>query len=55
LGRRYSAENTIQDTLRRESDKRIYHSIANGMDAISFVCQAVTVVAGLGELTKKGI
>lgn len=53
LGRRYSAENTIQDTLRRESDKRIDHSIANGMDAISFVCQAVTVVAGLGELTKK--
>lgn len=53
LGRRRSAENTLQDTLRRESDKKICHSVANGLDVISFACQAVTVVAGLGELTKK--
>ncbi len=55
MGRRRSGENTVQDTLRRESDSQIAHSIANGIDIASFVCAAISVADGLKTLGKNGL
>ncbi len=52
LGRRRSAENTIQDTVRRETDSKFWHSVATGLDIASTVCAVVSFVDGVGSLMK---
>lgn len=54
LGRRLSDEDTIQDTIRRESDSSSLHKVATGIDIVNLVCTAVTVVDGAGKLIKNG-
>lgn len=52
LGRRRSSENTIQDTIRRESDSAMMHRVAAGIDVVNFVCTATQVINGAGKLIK---
>lgn len=52
LGKRRSSENTIQDTIRRESDSSLLHNIATGIDVVNFVCTSITAVNSAGKLIK---
>lgn len=54
LGRRRSNENTIQDTIRRESDSSIIHGVASGIDIINFACTVITFGNGVIKLGKNG-
>lgn len=53
LGRRRSAEDTIQDTVRRETDSKFWHNVATGLDVAGAVCTVVSFVGGVGDLMKK--
>lgn len=52
LGRRRSGEDTIQDTLRRETDSKELHGIATGIDIVNGVCTVISFVNGIGNLAK---
>lgn len=52
LGRRYSDENSLQDTLRRETDSEFWHNVATGIDIAEIVCTVITFVNGVGNLAK---
>ena len=52
LGRRRSNQNTIQDTLRRESDSSLLHIAAKGIDVVNLACTVVSVVNSAGKLIK---
>ncbi len=52
LGRRRSEEDTVQDCLRRETDKQLWHNCATGIDVVNFVCAAVSIVDSAGKLVK---
>lgn len=54
LGRRRSGENTMQDTIRRESDSSSMHKIATGIDLAVLACTAITIVSSAGKLVKNG-
>lgn len=54
LGRRRSNQNTIQDTLRRESDSSLLHIAAKGIDVVNLACTVVSVVNSAGKLIKNG-
>ena len=54
LGRRRSDESTVQDYLRRETDSKFWHNVANVIDVTSFVCTAITIVDSVGNLLKNG-
>lgn len=54
LGRRRSNEDTVQDTIRRESDSSLCHGIAQGIDVVNFVCGVVLFVNEAGKLIEKG-
>lgn len=54
MGRRYSDEDTIQDTLRKESDDKFWHNVATGIDIVNIACTVVTVVSSAGKLVKNG-
>lgn len=53
-GRRYSDENTIQDTLRKETDDKFWHNVATGIDVVNLACTVITVVSSVGKLVKNG-
>lgn len=54
MGRRYSDEDTIQDTLRKESDDKFWHNVATGIDIVNIACTVITVVSSVGKLVKNG-
>lgn len=55
MGRRRSGENTLQDTLRRESDSQAAHNIAAGIDIAQFACDTVDFYKDVKDFGKKGI
>lgn len=55
MGKRYSAEDTIQDTLRKETDSSFWHGVAKGVDRVLVVCTLIQVGDGIKNLVKKGI
>ncbi|GKU27255.1 hypothetical protein CFOLD11_40820 [Clostridium folliculivorans] len=54
-GKRRSSENSIQDTLRTETDSQLLHNIATGIDVVNVVCSVVSIASSFGDLLKKGI
>lgn len=52
MGRRLSDENTLQDTIRRESDSQYLHDFATNVDIVSAVCGIITMLDGAGKLLK---
>lgn len=52
-GRRLSNENTLQDTLRKETDSEFWHDFADSMDVVKTVCDVIGLVnAGVQFLGK---
>ena len=49
LGKRYSAEDTLQDTLRKETDSQFWHNVATGIDVVDTVCTVITVASSVGK------
>ncbi len=54
LGRRRSDENTLQDTIRRESDSQGWHNIALGIDIVNFACDVIGIADGIMSFGKNG-
>lgn len=54
-GKRRSSEDTIQDTLRTETDSRFLHNVATGIDVVNFTCTVVTAVSSVVKLKNNGI
>lgn len=54
LGARRSAENTVQDTIRRELDSKFWHNVATGIDVVNFVSTMISVIDGAVNLFKNG-
>lgn len=54
MGKRYSAEDTIQDTLRKETDDSFWHGVATAVDGVLVVCTLIQLGDGLKNLVKKG-
>lgn len=52
--KRKSDLNTIQDTLRVETDSEFWHNCAAGIDIVNIVCSVITVVDSAGKLLKNG-
>lgn len=52
LDRRRSGEDTLQDTIRRESDSKALHNFATGMDVVNIVCSIVSFFDGARKLVK---
>lgn len=52
MGRRLSDENTLQDTIRRETDSQYLHNFAANVDMASVVCGVITSLDGAGKLLK---
>lgn len=52
LARIRSKENTMQDTLRRESDEKWAHNLATGIDITKTVCDVIGIIDSVGTLTK---
>lgn len=52
LGRRYSGEDTMQATMRRESDNKILHNIATGVDIVNAVCIVSSIIDSAGKVVK---
>ncbi len=54
LGRRRSAEDSLQDTLRKETDSKLWHNVATGIDTVKFVCDTGDFLKDAGKLAKNG-
>lgn len=54
LGRRRSDENSIQDTIRRESDSKGLNLLADSIDCIQLVCDTINIADGVKNLGKNG-
>ena len=52
LGQRRSGEDSIQDTLRRETDSKGWHTFANVMDGVNLACSVISIVSGGVDLIK---
>ena len=52
--KRKSDLNTVQDTLRVETDSEFWHNFATGIDIVNIVCSVITVVDSAGKLLKNG-
>ena len=52
--KRKSDLNTIQDTLRVETDSEFWHNFATGVDIVNIVCSVITVLDSAGKLLKNG-
>lgn len=52
MGRRRSGEDTLQDTLRKETDSKFWHNVASGMDIALIVCTVVSLASGAADLIK---
>lgn len=53
--KRKSDLNTIQDTLRVETDSEFWHNFATGLDIVNTVCAVISIVDSAGKLIKNGI
>lgn len=52
--KRKSDLNTLQDTLRVETDSEFWHTFATGIDIVNIVCSVISIVDGAGKLIKNG-
>lgn len=52
--KRKSDLNTVQDTLRVETDSEFWHNFATGIDIVNIVCSVITVLDSAGKLLKNG-
>lgn len=55
LARRRSEENTLQDTLCRESDSKEDHFNASLLDGVEFVCSIISIADGIKNFATNGL
>ena len=53
-GKRRSDQDTIQDTLRNETDSKFWHNVATGIDFVNIACAVIQVFSAGKELLQKG-
>ncbi len=54
LGRRRSDEDTLQDTIRRETDSKGWHNVASAIDGINLACAVISIGDGIKNVFKNG-
>lgn len=53
-GKRRSSLNIWTDTIRTDSDNKLAHNVATGIDVVNFACSVVTFVSSFKDLLKNG-
>lgn len=53
-GKRRSKMDTLQDTLRIETDSEFWHNVATGIDVVNITCAVISIYSGGKELLQKG-
>lgn len=53
-GRRRSAMDTVQDTIRAETSNKGLHAFATGLDITEFVCNVIDIAGSAKEFLQKG-
>ena len=53
-GKRRSKMDTLQDTLRTETDSQFWHTVATGIDVVNITCAVISIWSSGKELLQKG-